>query len=64
MAERLAPGDYHFVAAGVWEAAPLETEPLVQADELVSGIDAVMVIDDAAVPKTKKSKHSVGGAWQ
>jgi SRSO17 transposase len=32
MAERLAPGDYdqlhHFVAAGVWDAAPLETELL------------------------------------
>ena len=34
MAERLAPGDYdrlhHFVAAGVWDAAPLEAELLVQ----------------------------------
>jgi hypothetical protein len=33
MAERLAPGDYdqlhHFVAAGVWDAAPLETELLI-----------------------------------
>jgi len=30
MAERFAPGDYdqlhHFVAAGVWNAAPLETD--------------------------------------
>ena len=30
MAERLAPGDYdqlhHFVSAGVWDAAPLETD--------------------------------------
>ena len=38
MAERLAPGDYdqlhHFVAAGVWDAAPLETELLIQADRL------------------------------
>jgi DDE superfamily endonuclease len=66
MAERLAPGDYdqlhHFVAAGVWDAAPLETELLVQADKLVGGSDAVMVIDDTAVPK--KGKHSVGVAWQ
>jgi DDE superfamily endonuclease/ABC transporter substrate binding protein len=41
MAERLAPGDYdqlhHFVAAGVWDAAPLETELLIQADRLVGG---------------------------
>jgi SRSO17 transposase len=66
MAERLAPGDYdqlhHFGAAGVWDAAPLETELLVQADKLVGGSDAVMVIDDTAVPK--KGKHSVGVAWQ
>ena len=66
MAERLAPGDYdqlhHFVAAGVWDAAPLETELLVQADKLVGGGDAVMVIDDTAVPK--KGKHSVGVASQ
>src|SRR6478609_6341929 len=55
MAERLAPGDYdqlhHFVAAGVWDAAPLEKELLVQADKLVGGSDAVLVIDDTAVPK-------------
>jgi SRSO17 transposase len=66
MAERLAPGDYdqlhHFVAAGVWDAAPLETELLVQADRLVGGSDAVLVIDDTAVPK--KGKHSVGVASQ
>src|SRR6184192_1658630 len=62
MAERLVPGDYdqlhHFVAAGVWDAAPLETELLVQADKLVGGSDAVLVIDDTAMPK--KGKHSVG----
>jgi SRSO17 transposase len=46
----------------VWDAAPLETELLVQADKLVGGSDAVMVIDDTAVPK--KGKHSVGVAWQ
>jgi SRSO17 transposase len=66
MAERLAPGDYdqlhHFVAAGVWDAAPLETELLVQADRLVGGGDAVLVIDDTAVPK--KGRHSVGVAAQ
>src|SRR5712671_2092339 len=66
MAERLAPGDYdqlhHFVAAGVWDAAPLETELLIQADRLVGGSDAVLVIDDTALPK--KGKHSVGVASQ
>ena len=38
MAERLAPGDYdqlhHFIADGVWDAAPLESELLIQADQL------------------------------
>jgi len=66
MAERLAPGDYdqlhHFVAAGVWDAAPLEAELLRQADRLVGGSDAVLVIDDTAIPK--KGTHSVGVAAQ
>jgi SRSO17 transposase len=66
MAERFAPGDYdrlhHFVAAGVWDAAPLEAELLIQADKLVGGGDAVLVIDDTAMPK--KGKHSVGVAAQ
>src|SRR3974377_2126754 len=66
MAERFAPGDYdqlhHFVAAGVWNAAPLETELLVQADKLVGGNDAILVIDDTAIPK--KGKPSVGVAAQ
>jgi SRSO17 transposase len=66
MAERLAPGDYdqlhHFIAAGVWDAAPLETELLIQAGRLVGGSDAALVIDDTAVPK--KGKHSVGVAAQ
>ena len=66
MAERLAPGDYdqlhHFVCAGVWDAAPLEIELLIQADKLVGGSDAVLVIDDTAMPK--KGQHSVGVAPQ
>ena len=66
MAERFAPGDYdqlhHFIAAGVWDATPLETELLVQADRLVGGSDAMLVIDDTAMPK--KGEHSVGVAPQ
>src|SRR5258705_1760238 len=66
MAERLAPGDYdqlhHFVAAGVWDASPLETELLVQGNRFVGGSDAVLVIDDTAIPK--KGAHSVGVASQ
>jgi SRSO17 transposase len=66
MAERLAAGDYdqlhHFIAAGIWDAKPVETELLVQADKLVGGSDAVLVIDDTAIPK--KGTHSVGVAAQ
>src|SRR5215207_8846423 len=66
MAELVALGEYdqlhHFIAAGVWDAAPVETELLVQADRLVGSSDAVLVIDDTAVPK--KGKHSVGVAPQ
>ena len=50
MAKRLALGAcdqlHHFIAAGVWDATPVETELLVQADRLVGGSDAVLVIDD------------------
>src|SRR2546430_3484429 len=64
MAERLAFGEYdqlhHFIAAGVWDARPVETELLVQADRLVGGSDAVLVIDDTTIPK--KGTHSVGVA--
>ncbi len=66
MAERLAPGDYdqlhHFVSSGVWNAAPLEEELAIQANRLVGGPDAVLVIDDTALPK--KRSHSVGVAPQ
>lgn len=66
MAERFAPGSYdqlhHFVSAGVWDASPLETELLIQANRLVGGRDAVLIIDDTAMPK--KGKHSVGVAPQ
>src|SRR5262249_8831875 len=66
MAKRLALGAcdqlHHFIAAGVWDATPVETELLVQADRLVGGSDAVLVIDDTAIPK--KGMHSVGVAAQ
>jgi len=62
MAERVAPGDYdrlhHFVSDGVWDEGPLEFELAIQADKLVGGGDAFLVIDDTALPK--KGTHSVG----
>src|SRR5258708_3455928 len=66
MAERLAPGEYdrlhHFVSSGVWDTAPLSAELLVQAEQLVGGPDAVLVVDDTALPK--KGNASVGVAPQ
>src|SRR6201988_3478257 len=66
MAERLATGNYdqlhHFIADGVWDATPLESELLNQADRLVGGKDAVLVIDDTALPN--KGERSVGVAAQ
>src|SRR5262245_14817805 len=66
MARRLALGEcdqlHHFIAAGAWDAAPVEGELLVQADRLVGGRDAVLVIDDTAI--AKKGTHSVGVAAQ
>src|ERR1700740_799051 len=66
MAERLATGNYdqlhHFIADGVWDATPLGSELLNQADRLVGGKDAVLVIDDTALPK--KGERSVGVAAQ
>jgi SRSO17 transposase len=62
MAARVAPADYdqlhHFVAVGPWDEAPLDAELLAQANRLVGGPDAILVIDDTALPK--KGTHSVG----
>jgi SRSO17 transposase len=66
MAKHLALGAcdqlHHFIAAGVWDAAAVEAELLIQADRLVGGEDAVLVIDDTAI--AKKGRHSVGVAAQ
>ena len=66
MAERVAPGHYdrlhHFISDGLWDEAPLERELAIQADKLVGGADAFLVIDDTALPK--KGTHSVGVAPQ
>jgi SRSO17 transposase len=66
MAARLAPGEYdqlhHFISSGVWGQTPLEEELAVQADKLIGGANAMLVVDDTALPK--KGSYSVGVAPQ
>src|ERR671928_819168 len=62
LASRVAPGDvqqlHHFVSTSPWATAPLEDELVRQAERLVGGPDAVLVIDDTAL--VKQGRHSVG----
>jgi SRSO17 transposase len=53
---------HHFVANGVWNAAPLEAALLGEADRQVGGNAAWLIVDDTALPK--KGRHSVGVAPQ
>ena len=53
---------HHFVGSGVWDEAPLEAALLAEADRLVGGDDAWLIIDDTALPK--KGQHSVSVAPQ
>lgn len=53
---------HHFIGAGIWDSAPLEAILWQQADALVGGEKAWLIIDDTALPK--KGKASVGVAPQ
>jgi len=53
---------HHFVNSGVWDAAPLEAVLVAEADKMVGGEDAWLIIDDTAL--AKKGHHSVGVAPQ
>lgn len=53
---------HHFIASGVWDAAPLEAVLLAEADRQVGRDDAWLIVDDTALPK--KGRHSVGVAPQ
>src|SRR4051795_10037297 len=53
---------HHFIASGMWDAAPLEKVLLAEADRMVGGGDAWLIVDDTALPK--KGEHSVGVAPQ
>lgn len=53
---------HHFIGAALWDSAPLEKDLCRQADALVGGNDAWLIIDDTALPK--KGRASVGVAPQ
>ena len=53
---------HHFIASGAWDTAPLEKVLLAEADRMVGGSDAWLIVDDTALPK--KGEHSVGVAPQ
>ena len=66
LAGRLGLGGHdqlqHFIASPVWDDAPLRRVLAGKADALVGGPDAVLVVDDTALPK--KGGLSVGVARQ
>src|SRR5690348_9927660 len=66
LAARVAPGGteqlHHFIGGSPWATGPLEAVLAEEADALVGGPEAVLVVDDTALPK--QGKHSVGVARQ
>jgi SRSO17 transposase len=66
LARRVAPGQlqqlHHFLSTSRWDPAALEEELVGQAQALVGGAEAVLVVDDTAL--VKKGEHSVGVAHQ
>src|SRR5262245_56679010 len=54
LATRVAPADgeqlHHFVAASSWDTAPLETVLAREAQRLVGGPAAALIVDDTALP--------------
>ncbi len=46
---------HHFVSAGVWDSASLEAALLKEADRLVGDENGFLVIDDTALPKTRRA---------
>ncbi len=53
---------HNFVASPAWDGGALEAVLAAKADALVGGADAVLVVDDTALPK--KGSASVGVAHQ
>jgi SRSO17 transposase len=66
LAARVAPGSaeqlHHLIGGSPWPTEPLEAVLARKADRLVGGPEAVLVVDDTALPK--QGRHSVGVARQ
>jgi SRSO17 transposase len=66
LAARVAPGSaeqlHHLIGGSPWPTEPLEAVLAKEADRLVGGPEAVLVVDDTALPK--QGRHSVGVARQ
>lgn len=66
MAARIAPDDqeqlHHFIATSAWDPTPLETALAHEAQRLIGGPDAVLIIDDTSL--RKQGRHAVGVARQ
>src|SRR3954471_18598292 len=64
LAARVAPDGteqlHHFIGGSPWATGPLEAVLAEEADRLVGGPEAVLVVDDTALPE--EGKHSGGAA--
>ena len=65
MAERLGLSGHdqlhHFITSPAWDDTPLWGVLAEQADQLVGGPDAVLVVDDSGMPKKGRDCLMFGG---
>lgn len=66
ISDRNAPGQHerihHFVSTSTWDVSPLQVLIAQEAQQLVGGKNAVLIVDDTTLPK--KGDHSVGVGHQ
>jgi SRSO17 transposase len=64
LADRVAPGDHeqlhHFVCTSTWDTSPLEEVLARQAQRMVGGRGAVLIVDDTGLPKSGSCSVGVG----